>query len=294
MDNQTFMDKEFAIKGFSIYNAQPKHIEMTVPTLTDIGFDMENIDVLNEEKPFSFEKIYATYLTDENANSKAVKETLDTFFKNTKPNDQIIVFLAGHGVLDAKNQYYFAPHDMDFNNIATSGLSFDFIINSMKNSSAYNKLLLMDSCHSGNTLDELEGTKNSSEENINKEQRGSKGNSTIKNSGFKVSEIVSTLFDDFLSNSGVTILSASSGSDVAYENKTLGNGAFTSAYITLLKNKFPRSGNLKSDNLKIAIPLTKEYISEFFKNVMTDLAPGTNFFGLILKSKCFSMYCISP
>ncbi len=270
MDNQNFIDKDFSIKGFSIYNAQPKHIEMTNGLLTDGLFDINNLNVLNEEKPFSFEKVYATYLTDENATLKSAKETLSTFFKNTKQNDQIIVFLAGHGVLDAKNQYYFAPHDMDFNNVATNGLSFDFIVNSFKNSNSNNKLLLMDSCHSGNTFDEAQGTKTTTEKTKNKDQRGAIGNSTTKNNtGFKVSEIVSTLFDDFLSNSGVTILSASSGSDVAYENKTLGNGAFTSAYIALLKSKFPSSENLKSENLKMSIPFTKEYVSEFFKNVMT-------------------------
>ena len=53
---------------------------------------------------------------------------------------------------------------------------------------------------------------------------------------FKVSDVVSTLFEDFLSNSGITILSASSGEDVAYENKSIGNGAFTSAYINILNH----------------------------------------------------------
>ena len=39
---------------------------------------------------------------------------------------------------------------------------------------------------------------------------------------------------------------------------------------------------------------TQEHLEEDFKKVITDFAPGTNFLGLILRSKCFSMYCISP
>ena len=69
-------------------------------------------------------------------------------------------------------------------------------------------------------------------------KRGSKARRTSKQSQFKVSDVVSTLFEDFLSNSGITILSASSGEDVAYENKSIGNGAFTSAYINILKSEF--------------------------------------------------------
>jgi hypothetical protein len=78
---------------------------------------------------------------------------------------------------------------------------------------------------------------------------------------------VSTLFDDFLSKSGVTILSASSGSDVAYENKDLSNGAFTSAYLKVLKSKFG-SYFLDAEKVKKTIPLTDGFISEVLKEVI--------------------------
>jgi hypothetical protein len=270
IDNQTLIDKENTIKGFTIHNSQPSRVEMSSSLITVGGFsDIENIDLLNQENPFSFENVYATYLTDEKAISNSIKEILSTYFKNTNSNDQILVFLAGHGVLDSNKQYYFAPHDMNFNDVSKNGLSFDFIVSCLKNSASKNKLLLMDSCHSGSTLDAIEVSKNTTNESDTTNQRGSIGSSSVKNdAGFKVSDIISTLFDDFLSNSGVTILSASSGSDVAYENKKLGNGAFTSAYISLIKSKFNNIGIVKSNDLKISIPLTKEYISDFFKNVM--------------------------
>ncbi|WP_445957336.1 hypothetical protein [Yeosuana sp.] len=48
---------------------------------------------------------------------------------------------------DSKNNYYFAPHDMGFEKPETNGISFEFIANSLKNTSMKNKLLLLDSCH---------------------------------------------------------------------------------------------------------------------------------------------------
>jgi hypothetical protein len=75
-------------------------------------------------------------------------------------------------------------------------------------------------------------------------QRGTIKKLNSKNQKFKVSDIVTSLFDDFLSKSGVTILSASSGSDVAYKNKELSNGAFTSAYLKVLKSKLSEFGDI--------------------------------------------------
>jgi hypothetical protein len=47
-----------------------------------------------------------------------------------------------------------------------------------------------------------------------------------------------------LSKLGLTILSASSGSNVAYEYKELSNGAFTSAYLKVLKSKLSEFGDI--------------------------------------------------
>lgn len=267
VENQIFNDPKYSITGFSIYDAKPTWIEMSAPLLEDNYIDISDNKLLNDNTPFSFEKTYVINMVNNSANSKAIKNTLSHFFEKSKIEDQVMVFLAGHGVLDKNNVYYFAPTDMDFNNVTTNGISFEFIINALKNAPAANKLLLMDSCHSGNTLDITNSDSAVEQENTNKEQRGSKGNTT-KEQAFKVSEIISSLFENFLSKSGVTVVSASAGSDVAYENKQLGNGAFTASYIKLLKEKLSAGITLEQDELKRSLPLTKEYITELMKLVM--------------------------
>lgn len=268
-ENQSFTDKEYAIKGFSMFDAKPRWVEMSAPLLDESWTDSNDNELLNNGQPFSFEKVFVTNLVNKEANSRTIKGTLEHFFEKSKKNDQVMIFLAGHGVLDKKNNYYFAPNDMDFTNVSTNGISFEFLVNSLKNAPATDKLLLMDSCHSGNTLDEIRTTSEGSAIKSNSDQRGSTGNSTKEETNFKVSDIVTSLFENFLSTSGVTIISASSGSDVAYENKQLGNGAFTAAYIKLLKDKLNSGVSLEKEELQKSIPLTKEDISELFKQVMS-------------------------
>jgi hypothetical protein len=270
IENLSFIDKDDKIKGFTIYDAKPQWIEMTAPLLDESWTESNDNKLLNTSQPFSFEKVFVSNLVNKEAESKTIKETLSRFFENCKKNDQVMIFLAGHGVLDKKNNYYFAPNDMDFTNVATNGISFDLLVNSLKNAPATNKLLLMDTCHSGNTLDEISTAANTSSGQSNSDQRGSTGNATKNQNNFKVSDIVNSLFENFLSTSGVTILSASSGSDVAYENKQLGNGAFTASYIKLLKSKLYSGVVSRSkEDLEKSISLTKEDISELFKQVMS-------------------------
>ncbi|WP_144374400.1 caspase domain-containing protein [Winogradskyella sp. PG-2] len=255
------------VKGFSGYNNDLFWIRSSDPLVKEDYFKRDSLLAYN--KPASFKKTRIKYLTNAEATSENIKKELNGFFKNVKPNDQVIVFLAGHGVLDEDLNYYFAPHDMVFNDVKQKGVSFNTIIENLKKANSNNIMLLMDSCHSGNTLD-IDTKTVISEQNINKpNQRGSKSRRVNSKSEFKVSDVISDLFEDFLSKSGITVISASSGEDVAYENKTLGNGAFTSAYIKTLKGRLSSSGFLLNEkDLKKSLQLTDDTISELLKRVM--------------------------
>jgi len=217
----------------------------------------------------SFRKTHVGYLVNKNATKASIEKELDDFYRNVKSNDQVVLFLAGHGLLDKDRNYYFAPHDMEFNDVQKKGIAFQTIVDKLKQANTKNKLLLMDSCHSGNTLDmDSHSITSSSASNIYKDQRGSKSRRTTSSSKFKISTIVSDLFADFLSNSGITIISASSGEDVAYENQELGNGAFTSAYINILK-QVVNPGIIQQLHVESnqRFYLTKDHIAEIMKQV---------------------------
>ena len=64
-------------------------------------------------------------------------------------DDVVIVFVAGHGVLDEKLDFYFGTYDMDFNNPKGRGLSYDELESVIEDIPARRKLILMDACHAG-------------------------------------------------------------------------------------------------------------------------------------------------
>ncbi|MFY0713465.1 caspase family protein [Seonamhaeicola sp. NFXS20] len=253
--------------AFSWFNNIPFWIKSTPPLVKEDLFGSN--ELLEKNTPFSFKQTHIKHIINANATNNNIKLALIKFFEKAKSNDQIIVFLAGHGVLDKDLNYYFAPHDMDFNKVTKKGVSLNTIIESLNKSLSKNILLLMDSCHSGNTLDMDTSEIDVIHTNSNTNERGSKSRKTSKNSKFKVSEIISSLFKDFLSTSGITIISASSGEDVAYENQELGNGAFTSAYIKLLKKELNGNGLfIDEKDLQKSIHITTENIEELLKDVM--------------------------
>lgn len=248
--------------GELIYIEKGKNLASNYDSPEELRTSIER----SERKPASFKNTYVKTLVNEQATAQEIKKELQNFLKGKRPQDQIIVFIAGHGMLDKNLNYYYAPHDMNFERVRETGISFNEIINEMSLSKAQNKLLLMDTCHSGNTLD----IDNYQFHNVNRElgERGSKAIKSDSNSEFKVSNIASYLLDDFISLSGITILSASSGQDVAFESNELSNGAFTTAYLDLLnKGIGPKYFNkLEAENRRVKF--TNSFLLDLEKNIL--------------------------
>lgn len=267
INNTTLKDEGYNIKGISIANANVKYIEQSASLVDRVNYSFKIDKSLKNATPHSFNSVKVNYITNNDAKKDTLEKTLADFFSTAKPEDQILLFIAGHGVLDDKNNYYYAPYDMDFNNVTQNGLAFKTIVNALSNSKANQKLLLMDTCHSGNTLDlDTETTTSNTKEEGQRGAIAVSGNKQKTN--FKLSTIVSSLFTDFLSTSGVTILSASSGGDVAFENKELGNGAFTTAYLKTLQQQLAGIGFINNEKLQQSIPLNDNFIDNVLKEVI--------------------------
>lgn len=249
-----------------------KFIELRIEApMVESNQYLSNDSLIENTQAFSFDKVFLKTLTDSEATKENIKEQLKNFLSKADANDQVMVFLAGHGVLDKDLNYYFAPHDMDFTEVSKNGLSFQELIAGFDGSQSANKLLLMDSCHSGNTLDLIENNTVANTHDPSGNNRGSVGVEAVNKSDYKVSSIVKTLFNDFLSKSGVTVISAASGGDLAQEGtstqKFKGNGAFTYAYLQVLKDNF--SGIfMNEEKMKQSLPLTQEFVNELMKQVM--------------------------
>lgn len=163
-----------------------------------------------------------------------------SFFTPSKPDDQVIVFIAGHGVLDDQMNWYFAPSDIDFSHPSAKGISYDELEGLLDGIPARKKLLLMDACHSGE---------------VDREEHvlvagDNTGSGSVKSRSFKkrvekkqqlglenTYELMQTLFADLSRGSGAMVIASAGGAEYAWESAEWKNGVFTYALLDGLKSK---------------------------------------------------------
>lgn len=187
-----------------------------------------------------------TKLLVDTAATKAGIQAAKSFFAEGNPDDLAIVFLAGHGVLNpGDNRYYFCPADTDFNDFALNGVSYEDIENLVDQIPAMRRVILIDSCHSGElTETELRSLEKSVAETtagaggqvralrvIGSRSTGGGGPSrqTMRNSQFG--------FQDFRRQVGAQVLSSAGPLELALEGNGYENGVFTFYLLSALNEK---------------------------------------------------------
>ncbi|MBN2891532.1 MAG: caspase family protein [Bacteroidales bacterium] len=221
-------------------------------------------DVINlfSKKNKTFEKVNTLKLVNEQATRKnilALKETL----KTTKEDDQVILFYAGHGLLDDNYNYFLTTHDFDVFDFFNSVVTYDEFVGLMDSIPARRKLVLIDACHSGEVDEEGDQT-NEGAVNVNSEYE-SHGERSLWSQEFgdipkfgsqNSFELMKMMFADLRRGSGTTIISSAGGQEYAYESKKIQNGVFTYVLITGLKSK---KADINKDG-KIMLSELQDYV----------------------------------
>lgn len=85
------------------------------------------------------------------ATLERIKDTLERWLpEHARPEDRVIVYFAGHGVVDEDGRGYIATHDLRLDNVRETGYSMERLGTVLSGSvKAKWKLLLVDACHSG-------------------------------------------------------------------------------------------------------------------------------------------------
>jgi uncharacterized caspase-like protein len=165
------------------------------------------------------------------------------FFAKSKPDDEAIVFVAGHGLLDDLYDYYYAPADMRFDAPRDTGVSYDAIESLLDGIGARRKLLLMDTCHSGE-VDEEERALLASLPAVPQgtikarvaQTRGLAKKSARPTLGVKgLSEVLGDMFADLRRGTGAVVISSAGGAEYALESSEWQNGVFTYAVLAGLR-----------------------------------------------------------
>ena len=161
------------------------------------------------------------------------------FLDQTKVDDHVVLFVAGHALLDEQLDYYYATHDTNFSDPAKRGLAYEFLTGLLDGIPARRKLLLMDTCHSGELdKEEMEREEAAPVKMLAKARsfRGvikRKGGIGLSNSFLFVKE----LFADLRRGTGAAVITSSSGDQYSLESKDWNNGVFTYAVLDGLKDR---------------------------------------------------------
>lgn len=200
--------------------------------------DAEDLVNLLGSKTESFDSFTKILVTDTDAtkdNIKAVKSQL----MQTSVNDQVILFAAGHGLLDEEYNYYFATHDIDFYNPAVRGLAYEELEGLLDGIPARKKLMLIDACHSGEVDEEEMNTISTTSTGEGVKSRGFFNKTKTQNTTIgleKSIDLMSKYFNDLRKGTGAMIISSASGAEFAFESSRWQNGIFTYALLEGLQS----------------------------------------------------------
>ncbi|MBL7810825.1 MAG: caspase family protein [Bacteroidetes bacterium] len=201
-------------------------------------------------------------------NLRALRENILSLRKQllqTRPDDIVVLFFSGHGLLDDSFQFWFATHDMDFDQPAARGLSFEMIESLFEGIPARKRLVLLDACHSGEfdesllTDSVLVSSSGQKITAIPGRKGGRVSYAGADNSQAGTFELMQQLFSGFNSESGLQVISAAAGNSYALESEDWQNGVFTYALLNGLKNgaaDLDRNGDITIQELSAYVGKT--------------------------------------
>ena len=221
---------------------------------------------------FEGNEVYETMHQEVMINEQVTRENileLKAFLQGAKTNDVVILFVAGHGVLDKNLDYYYCTYDVDFQDPGTRGVSYAELEELFDGIKAIRKLLIMDTCHSGELdKDDVETVsepipgsgdlvfRSGESATVIRERQGLK----------KTNEAVKEMFNDLNRGTGTTVISSAGGAEFAIESDQWKNGLFTYCMLNGLKS---READLDKDG-RIFISELKAYVS----NAVAHLSNG--------------------
>ena len=191
--------------------------------------DAEGIaSVLDRQSGKLYGRIHKRVLTDHKATQDDILDGLDWILKESTQKDLAVIFVAGHGLKDDRGNYYFLPYDGDPAKLRRTGVKwFDFedVLSSLPSK----VIFLVDTCHSGSVTGKRRG----------------------------VTDMTDALRELVTAESGVVVITASTGKESSQENPEWGHGAFTKALIEGLEGKADYDGDNTVDVKEIDLFITQ-------------------------------------
>jgi uncharacterized caspase-like protein len=225
--------KRFIIAiGVSKYRDSTLNLEFAAKDATDLA------SAIKESTKGETEVLL---LTDEQATKDATAKIRE-FLANATENDEVVAFCAGHGVLDSNLDYVYASHEFDSANPSETGIKLDELVDAIGSSMSLKRLLLLDTCHSGQVGEKDEMLLAQMNTELPKGVRAVKqrGMSVKPVAGLSAEGQQRFIEEMFLLpgiHRGINIIGASGGAEFALESAQWNNGVFTATIIEALRDK---------------------------------------------------------
>ena len=192
-------------------------------------------------------------LTDKEVTKESVTK-IKEFLSGATIDDTVLIFMAGHVILDDKYDYYFGTTDIDPAKPSERGMPYEAIDYILAEVPSLKKALLMDTCHAGELDDDEKkelaasdgnaapvATDSSLKGKIAVRSIGTRGMTVQAVQGAKGKsdwyEKLQDMFVDLRRGSGATVISSSQGAEYAFESSDQSNGLFTYALMEAMDGK---------------------------------------------------------
>lgn len=158
--------------------------------------------------------------------------------EQTAIDDRVLVFYAGHGLFDAKLEYYLATYNINFANPSDKGLLFKDFEKILENIPAREKIMFIDACHSGEIEKSEIAYSIKTKTEFGEQLMRSVGDKTVRNKKVGLDnsfELMKEIFSDVVRRGGTSVIAAARGGEYAMESGKLSNGIFTYCLLNALK-----------------------------------------------------------
>jgi uncharacterized caspase-like protein len=261
--------------GVSQYDRPEWCLKYAAKDATDL------IGKLKAKSGSSYSEVKPLLLTDKEVTKESVAK-IKEFLSTATIDDTVLIFMAGHGLLDDKYDYYFGTTDIDPAKPSERGMPYEAIDTILAEVPSLKKALLMDTCHAGE-LDQDEkkdlaasdgkgtpvATDSSLKGKVAMRAIGTRGMQVKAVEGAKGKsdwhEKLQDMFVDLRRGSGANVISSSQGAEYAFESSEQSNGLFTYALMEALDGK-------ATPNKEHQITISS--IGDYVKKRVQDLTKG--------------------
>jgi uncharacterized protein YecT (DUF1311 family)/uncharacterized caspase-like protein len=234
----------------------------------------------------TYSEVKPLLLTDKDVTKESAAK-IKEFLSGATIDDTVLIFMAGHGLLDDKYDYYFGTSDIDPAKPSERGIPYDAIDTILAEVPSLRKALLMDTCHAGELDDDEKKELASSDGKgtlpaasstaTDSAIKGTVAMRAIGTRGMQVKAVegakgksdwyekLQDMFVDLRRGSGATVISSSQGAEYAFESSEQSNGLFTYALMEALEGKATPNKDGK---------ITISAIGDYVKKRVQDLTKG--------------------